>query len=204
MVNLNRDFAFYEKTSLANQDKNNLILVNKYFKLEKNYIPTDLVTIPSKYSWGTGKQIKKEVYNAFLEMWNAAKAEQNIYLMINLGYRSYLEQETLYNKYTNTYGKAEADKLTARPGHSEHQSGLALDIFELNNSNYNTFKNTLACTWLKENAYKYGFILRYSEDNKNITGFDAEDWHYRYVGKQVAKIIYENNITLEEYYYNNY
>ena len=131
-------------------------------------------------------------------------SKEDIYLMINLGYRSYDDQEALYNKYEKTYGTYEADKLTARPGFSEHQSGLALDIFEINNSNYSTFKNTPACKWLKENAYKYGFILRYTEDTEKITGFSSEDWHYRYVGKNIAKLIYDNNITLEEYYYNNY
>lgn len=203
MVNINRDFNFYEKTSLAKLEKGNQILVNKYFKLEANYTPDNLVTISNKYSWGTGKQIKEEAYNAFIEMWNSANKE-DIYLMINLAYRSYEEQESLYNRYKSTYGVKEADTITARPGHSEHQTGLALDIFELHNSNYETFKNTDACKWLKENAYKYGFILRYTEDSQIITGFEAEDWHYRYVGKDAAAIIQSKNITLEDYYYNTY
>lgn len=203
MVNINRDFKFYEKTSLAKVDKGNQILVNKYYKLESTYEPEDLVSISNKYSWGTDKKIKSEVYDAFLEMWKAANKE-DIYLMVNLAYRSYEDQEALYNKYKATYGEKEADNITARPGHSEHQTGLALDIFEIHNSNYSTFKNTDACKWLKENAYKYGFILRYEEETENITGFEAEDWHYRYVGKSVANIIHEKNITLEDYYYNNY
>lgn len=205
MVNINRDFKFYEKTSLANPDKGNLILVNKYFRVEDTFVPDNLVTISPKYSWGSGKQIKSEVYDAFIEMHTAAHNEnENIYLMINLGYRSYEEQESLYNRYKSAENVKYADSITARPGHSEHQTGLALDIFDYSNSNTSTFKNTEAYTWLKENAYKYGFILRYEEGKENITGFEVEDWHYRYVGKTVAKIIHDKDITFEEYYYNEY
>lgn len=202
LVNLNLDFGFYEKVSIANTDKKNLILVNKYFKLDEKYEPDNLVAIPSKYAWGTGQKIQSEVYDAFELMWKDANKE-DIYLMINLGYRSYEDQEKLYNRYKDSGGTKYADSITARPGHSEHQTGLALDIFELHNSNTETFKETKAYTWLKENAYRYGFILRY-DNNYSITGFETEDWHYRYVGKTAAQVIHDKSLTLEEYYYNEY
>ena len=85
-------------------------------------------------------------------------------------------------------------------GASEYQTVLTLDIFSKDNSNKNTFKDTEVFKWLKDNSYKFGFILRYPEDKVNVTGYGYESWHYRYVGKKIAKYIYENNITFEEYY----
>ena len=98
------------------------------------------------------------------------------------------------------YGSEYADEIAARPGHSEHQTGLALDIFCTTNSNTKTFKDSEAYQWLLNNAYKYGFILRYPEGKENITGFTFESWHYRYVGTEIATYIYENDITFDEYY----
>ena len=96
--------------------------------------------------------------------------------------------------------KKYADSIASRPGASEHQTGLTLDIFSKDNSNKNTFKDTEVFKWLKDNSYKFGFILRYPEDKVKVTGYGYESWHYRYVGKKIAKYIYENNITFEEYY----
>ena len=92
-------------------------------------------------------------------------------------------------------------KCSAKPGHSEHQTGLAVDIMGSNND-YNLFAESKEFEWMKNNAYKYGFILRYPEHKENITGFKYEPWHYRYVGKDVAKYIYENKLSLEEYFSN--
>ena len=197
-VNLNLDYEFYDNAKEADLSKDNLLLVNKYYYLDSSFIPTDLVEISTKYAWGEGKEIKKVVYDAFLNMWNDAYKE-DIYLIINLGYRSYENQEKIYNNLVNAKNKGYADSIAARPGFSEHQTGLALDIFEKSNSNTQTFKDSNAYLWLKENAYKYGFILRYTEENEYITGFNDEPWHYRYVGLNEAKYIYEHNITLEEY-----
>ena len=132
-------------------------------------------------------------------MWNSANKE-GYYLMINSSFRNYQDQESVYNNYKNTSGQTYADSIATRPGFSEHQTGLALDIFSKNNTNKNTFKDTPEAKWLKENAYKYGFILRYPEEFEEVTGITFEPWHYRYVGKDIAKYIYENNITFDEYY----
>ena len=90
--------------------------------------------------------------------------------------------------------------MAARAGHSEHQTGLSLDIFSKTDTTTSNFKNSLAYTWLTNNAYKYGFIERYPENKEDITGFSAEAWHWRYVGVDAATYIHENDITFDEYY----
>ncbi len=201
-VNLNLDYDWYDEISEVDTSKDILMLVNKYNILPEDYEPDDLVSISVKYAWGSGNTIRKEAYEAFVKMWDDAY-DKGIYLIINLGYRSYQEQEAVYNRLLNARNRKYADSISARPGHSEHQTGLALDIFEKSNSNTETFKDSEAYAWLKDNAYKYGFILRYTKENEGITGFNAEDWHYRYVGIKAAKEITEQNLTFEEYYFYN-
>ena len=114
-------------------------------------------------------------------------------------YRSYQYQEKLYNDYVAVDGKEEADAYSARPGFSEHQTGLAVDI-DNNLLPYTSFEQTKTYTWMINNCYKYGFILRYPKDKEEITGYNYESWHYRYVGKDIAKYIRTHNITFDEYY----
>ena len=200
-INIHLDKNFYEDTEKANTTLDTTLLVNKHYLLDKDYIPDDLVNVSQNYAWGeVGSQKVREVaYNAFLDMWNAAN-EEGYYLMINSSYRSYEDQEIVYNNYKNSSGERFADSIAARPGSSEHQTGLALDIFSKTNTNKNTFSQTDEAKWLKENAHNFGFILRYPEDKVDITGYSFETWHYRYVGKDIATYIYENDITYEEYY----
>ncbi len=200
-INTHLNYDFYEKTYKANTSLDTAILVNKYYYLESDYIPDDLVNISQTYSWGENgsQKTRQVVYDAFIDMWNAANKE-GYYLMVNSSFRNYQDQESVYNAYKNTSGETYANSIATKPGFSEHQTGLALDIFSKNNTNKNTFKDTPEAKWLKENAYKYGFILRYPEEFENITGITYEAWHYRYVGKDIAKYIYENNITFDEYY----
>ena len=200
-INLHLNYAFYEDTKKTDLDKGNLIIVNKYNYLEESFSPDDLVTISTKYSWGSygTHTIRQEVFDAFLKMHEDANSN-GIYLMINSSYRDFNSQTIVYNNYLKNHGEAYADKYAARPGYSEHQTGLALDIFSIDGALRDTFKDSNAYLWLKDNAYKYGFILRYPEDKENITGFSFEPWHYRYVGLEAAKYIYENNTTFEEYY----
>lgn len=201
-INIHLDKDFYKANLVSDTTLDTSLLVNKYYLLPSDYEPSDLVTISQTYSWGElgTQKTRKIVYDAFLEMWNAAKEEMGFYLMISSSYRSYQDQEIVYNNYKNKQGTKYADKIAARPGASEHQSGLALDIFSKNNSNRKTFQDTEEAKWLKDNAYKYGFILRYPEDKVNITGYDYESWHYRYVGKEIASYIHNKNIVFEEYY----
>lgn len=200
-INIHLDKNFYEDTEKANTTLDTTLLVNKHYLLDKDYIPDDLVNVSQNYAWGeVGSQKVREVaYNAFLDMWNAAN-EEGYYLMINSSYRSYEDQKIVYNNYKNSSGERFADSIAARPGSSEHQTGLALDIFSKTNTNKNTFSQTDEAKWLKENAHNFGFILRYPEDKVDITGYSFESWHYRYVGKDIATYIYENDITYEEYY----
>ena len=200
-INIHLDKNFYEDTEKANTTLDTTLLVNKHYLLDKDYIPDDLVNVSQNYAWGeVGSQKVREIaYNAFLDMWNAAN-EEGYYLMINSSYRSYEDQEIVYNNYKNSSGERFADSIAARPGSSEHQTGLALDIFSKTNTNKNTFSQTDEAKWLKENAHNFGFILRYPEDKVDITGYSFESWHYRYVGVDIATYIYENDITYEEYY----
>lgn len=200
-INIHLDKDFYEDTEKANTTLDTTLLVNKHYLLDKDYIPDDLVNVSQNYAWGeVGSQKVREIaYNAFLDMWNAAN-EEGYYLMINSSYRSYEDQEIVYNNYKNSSGERFADSIAARPGSSEHQTGLALDIFSKTNTNKNTFSQTDEAKWLKENAHNFGFILRYPEDKVDITGYSFESWHYRYVGVDIATYIYENDITYEEYY----
>ena len=196
-VNANLDYEFYTNTSSTDTSKGTLMIVNKYYKLDESYVPDDLVDVESKY--GANKQMSKVAYEAFIELFNDAQ-KQGYNLYIASPYRSYQYQTTLYNNYVKSDGKKNADTYSARPGYSEHQTGLAADVMARGNSSLNEFENTKEFKWMKKNAYKYGFILRYPENKEYITGYIYEPWHYRYVGKEAAKTIYEKNLTYEEYY----
>lgn len=201
-INIHLDKKFYEEELNADTSKDTSILVNKFYLLGSDFAPADLVSVPQTYAWGDkgSQMIRKVAYDAFLEMWKAANEEQGYYLMVSSSYRSYQEQEIIYNNYKKNRGQKYADSIAARPGASEHQTGLTLDIFSKLNNNKNTFKDTDTAKWLEDNSYRFGFILRYPEDKVNVTGYSYEAWHFRYVGKEIAKYIHENNITFEEYY----
>ena len=145
-----------------------------------------------------GRNILPEVNEAFIEMYNAAKTYK-IDLYVTSAFRSYSYQKYLYNNYLTTYGEEYTNTVSAYPGFSEHQTGLALDILSPGIDMAN-FENSKAYEWLKENSYKYGFILRYPKDKTNLTGYAFESWHYRYLGKETAKKVYDEDITYDEYY----
>ena len=189
-VNIGLDNNFY--TNMENTDMSDGILVicNKYHTLKKDYVP-DLVSMDG---YGGG-QMQREAAKYFKQMSDDAKLD-NISIYNVSGYRSYDTQTYLYNNYVNEDGKEKADTYSARAGTSEHQTGLASDI----NSVSESFESTEAFKWLSKNAYKYGFILRYPKGKEFITGYMYEPWHYRYVGEDAAKFIYENDITYDEYY----
>lgn len=146
--------------------------------------------LPSIYNPGTDD----EAYNALDEMQTAA-AKEGIVLYVVSGFRDYDTQEEIYNRYVSYDGKANADRYSARPGHSEHQTGLAFDLNELEES----FGETREGKWLAANAHKYGFIIRYPKGKEHITGYMYEPWHVRYLGKDIATKVYNSGLTLEEY-----
>lgn len=169
----------------------NVIIANKTYSLPSNFAPNNLVTINGYI------KVVDYVKSAFTELTSdAASLGLNIYA--SSGYRSYSNQDYIYNNYVRMDGQEKADTYSARAGHSEHQTGLAIDVNTINSS----FENTGESNWLKENCYKYGFIIRYPKDKETITGYMYEPWHIRYVGKDLATKLYNNGdwITLEEYY----
>lgn len=187
---------FYKNIKTIENPNELLVLVNKNNKLDKNYVPNDLEEINVKYS-NEGKFLRKDAKEAFETL--SSDASKLGYKVIAVSaYRNYEYQDKLFNYYTEKYGIEYALGCSAKPGHSEHQTGLAVDVMGSNNS-YDDFEFSDEFEWMRDNAYKYGFILRYPKGKENITGFKYEPWHYRYVGKEVAKIIYEKNIVLEEY-----
>lgn len=196
-VNIGLDTPFYTNPKLSNRLNSIDILVNKYNYLPSNFIPNNLV-ITDEYSKGNIKLVS-EVYDAFKKMANDAKKE-NLNIRIISAYRSYDYQKNLYNNYLKNDTQEVVDTYSARPGFSEHQTGLAIDIDNIVLS-YDKFHLTQEFGWMKNNCYKYGFILRYDIDKENITGYKYEPWHYRYVGIKISEYIYRNNITFEEYYY---
>jgi len=171
-------------------------IVNKNYKLEENYIPYDLEEISLEYACDN-KYLRKVAKDNFEKMAKDAK-DDGFNIIAVSAYRSYDYQKNLYNNYVKDKGLYYADMASARAGHSEHQTGLAVDIADLS-LDYDNFEDTKEFTWVKENAHKYGFIMRYPKAKFHITGFKYEPWHYRYVGINTATYIYKNNITLEEY-----
>lgn len=197
MVNIGLDKDFYSNVKNASKVNDKLILVNKYNYLPNGYEPDDLEFIDLEYGIVETK-LRKEAKNAFIAMAKNAKKEGYPVIGVS-GYRSYQKQENIYNSYLIIDPKDIVDTYSARPGYSEHQTGLAIDVSDGIKS-YNEFSSTDSYNWMKNNSYKYGFILRYTKKNTNITGYKYEPWHYRYVGVDVATYIYNNNITFDEYY----
>lgn len=196
-VNIGIDKPYYTNTKKAENLNTNLILVNKYNYLTEDYIPENLEPIDIAYA-RSGMQLVSEARSAFEILSEDAKKEgMNIIAMSS--YRSYDYQVNLYDNYVATDGKEAADTYSARAGYSEHQTGLAVDVYN-KVLPYTSFEETEEFNWMQENAYKYGFILRFPKDKVNITGYQYESWHYRYVGKEAAKYIHNHDLTLEEYY----
>lgn len=195
-VNIGLNRPFYTKTKEIINPDNNHVLVNKYNYLSSTYIPSDLIEV--KAYTKANLLLKKEAYEHFIEMAKAIEKE-HMQIRIVSAYRSFEYQKNLYNNYLKHDTIEMVDAYSARPGYSEHQTGLAVDIDNIQ-INYNKFHLTNEFTWMKENAHKYGFILRYPLGKEKITGYKYEPWHYRYVGN-IAEYIYQNNLTYDEYYY---
>lgn len=175
-----------------------LILVNREYGLNRYYKPEEL-TIPNieftEEASNEEKHVDGMIAKPLEDMVNAAKKE-GIILLGNSAYRSYKSQTKTYNNRVKSEGQESADAYVAKPGFSEHQTGLCIDI--TNRDKY-FVKGTKEADWLAENCYKFGFIIRYPYGKKNVTSIEYEPWHVRYVGKKAAKDIYEKGITLEEY-----
>ena len=199
IISLNKtnhpDFYDLSKPIYYNKEKDELILVNPKYYIESIYIPNNLTVVkdvPKIIRKGETMMLENNCYNAYVDMINDAKSK-NLNLVLYSSYRSYEKQISLYNKEDNS--------LIARPGHSEHQTGLALDTATISSGLTSHFEYTDEFKYLDQNAHKFGFILRYPKNKTHITGYAYEPWHYRYVGIEHATIIKEHNLTLEEYIY---
>ena len=194
-VNLDMDKEDYSESTLVSSFSTDM-LVNKHRYLDENFIPDDLIIIDSNYASDDDLQCSRIAFNAYKKMSDDASS-LGYQIVINSAYRSYQDQVELSDLYLKTYGQSYVDKYVAKPGYSEHQTGLAFDI---GSRTVNVFGNSKEYEWMQDNAYKYGFIHRFPKKFESITGFRNEPWHYRYVGVDIATYIYEHNISFEEYW----
>ncbi|MGL4774587.1 MAG: M15 family metallopeptidase, partial [Clostridium sp.] len=192
----------YEINNIANMIEENkdgiLKLVNKNNSINRSFVPSSLV-LPNVLKQGQNLTVSSEIKDPLENMFKAA-SEAGHTLYLKSGYRSYDTQKSIY------YSKPESQRgvLSAKPGESEHQLGLAVDITtkNVNMKLVQSFGQTSAGKWLNENAHKFGFILRYTKGDESRTGYVYEPWHFRYVGEDIAKLVYENNLILEDLFPN--
>jgi LAS superfamily LD-carboxypeptidase LdcB len=199
-VNMYLDYPYYEHDITITNSDDILVIVNKYYKLSNTFVPKNLVKVDKDYSYGGNTyQVVGIVKDNFDEMIKDMEKDE-LSILVKSAYRSYQTQVELYNEYVAKHGKDAADTFSARAGYSEHQTGLVIDVCAKKNCDYSRFDTTAEYTWMKKNSYKYGFIMRYPDNKSNITGYKNESWHYRYVGLEVAKYIYDHDLTFDEYY----
>ena len=191
------DKTHYEDPIPAQYLNTEKVLVNKYYYLGSDYVPDNLETISVQYALSDMKLVH-EAKEAFETLAKSAK-RQNLNIVAMSTYRSYKYQVNLWNKYAKQDGEEKADTYSGRAGHSEHQTGLAVDVYN-EKETYTNFEKTKEFDWMQEHAHEYGFILRFPKDKVAETGYQYESWHYRYVGIDAATYIKENNISFEEYY----
>lgn len=194
-VNLDLDKENYKEPKLV-KNFSYTMLVNKHHNLNENFIPKDLITIDEEYASEKGIKANKQAVIDTKKLIDSAKKE-GFKLLVNSAYRSYKEQDEIVNTYKELYGDSYVEKYVLKAGFSEHQTGLG---FDFSSEDTDIFIQSDEFKWMEENCYKYGFIHRFKTKYEDITGIKNEAWHYRYVGKKVAKYIYEKDITLEEYY----
>ncbi len=180
------------------------VLVNRQYRMSADYIPADLVVPNVRFSfYGTyEKSYVRKVTADALEKLFAAAEKKGIVLKAVSGYRSYARQKEIYDRNVRSRGKSATDLVSAKPGSSEHQTGLTLDVSSeaVGCALEESFGNTSDGKWLAKNCHNYGFIIRYPKDKTKITGYSYEPWHIRYVGRKLATYLYKKNMTLEEYY----
>ncbi|MBW4839257.1 MAG: M15 family metallopeptidase [Paenibacillaceae bacterium] len=180
------------------------VLINKQFALPEEYEPKDLVYPDVRFTFKDKiekRMMRKEAAAALEELFEGAEKD-GIYLAGVSAYRSHRTQTALFNRYVEKDGEEVAKTYSAVPGHSEHETGLAIDVSGSDGkcAAESCFGDTKEAAWLADHVTEYGFIIRYPEGKEDITGYKYEPWHLRYVGNEIAADIGERNITLEEYY----
>ena len=191
IVNVGADRDSEETAAPCDTSKGNLMLVNRYHYLDQHYKPDNLVTFKKTYSYEDNKAVRA-VVDAFKTMQQECKRQTDAQLMVNSAYRSYEEQIATYKRNDKRY--------VALAGHSEHQTGLCIDVTSLQHPEKWSFGKSKEGEWIREHGHNYGFILRYPEDRSHVMGYSYEPWHLRYVGIETATRIHDEGITFEEYY----
>ncbi|HBU83151.1 MAG TPA: D-alanyl-D-alanine carboxypeptidase family protein [Paenibacillus sp.] len=180
------------------------VIVNKQRSLPEGYEPSDLVepNVPFSFDGPHEKRhLRKEAAEALEKLFAGAKAD-GIELRAVSGYRSYERQVSIYNNNVKTKGQEYTDRVSSVPGHSEHQTGLAIDVSSpsVGNALEEVFGTSKEGQWLAEHAAEYGYIIRYPKGEDDITGYVYEPWHIRYVGTDLALDVVKSGLTLEEYF----
>ena len=189
-------YLFYENVKPTDNVEGLDKLINKTYYIDQDYTP-ELVSVDLDYA-SKGVLLDARVIENLAAMCDAMK-DDGLLTYVGSGYRDYDTQSELFADYILRYGEEEALKFSAKPGHSEHQTGLAMD-FVSGDSSYDKYADTDEYQWLLENAQDYGFIQRYQENKTEITGYNAESWHWRYLGVELAQKVKESNLTYDEYY----
>ncbi|MGA8942904.1 MAG: M15 family metallopeptidase [Thermoactinomyces sp.] len=180
------------------------IIVNKKRELPADYVPADLVKPDVSFSsagWSEKHLMRREAADALEDLFRAAE-EDGVELVAVSGYRSYKRQQETYQSALKRKGQANTSRYNARPGQSEHQTGLAMDVSSpsVNCQLNESFGQTEAGRWLEKHASEFGFIIRYEKGKEEVTGYNYEPWHIRYVGKELANILKQKGLTMEEYF----
>jgi len=194
-VSLNLDLKDYTNVLPVSQPSDLLVVVNKFRKLSSAYVPGNLIKVAANYATRTGFLLRSDAYGQFKKM-HADAARAGLKIRINSAYRSYAMQNGIYNDFAKRLGLASAKTRAALPGHSEHQTGLAVDL----SGSHSSFAKSKEYKWLLANAHRYGFIRRYTAENAYITRYVDEPWHWRYVGVAAATAMRKQGTgSLEEY-----
>jgi len=191
IVNVGRDLDREAVAVPCDTSKGHLMLVNGRHYLDENYKPDDLVQFQKTYCYEEQRALGA-VVQAFMAMQQECKKQTDAQLMVNSAYRSYQQQIGTYKRNEKGYA--------ARAGSSEHQTGLALDVTSLQHPMRWPFDTSKEGVWMREHCHEFGFILRYPKKQANVMGYNYEPWHLRYVGKETAKRVHDEDITYDEYY----
>ncbi|MFV0394810.1 MAG: M15 family metallopeptidase [Coprobacillaceae bacterium] len=193
-VNMNLDLGFYQEdpTWINNADALD-VLVNKFYKLPDSFEPINLILV----NLDREQYLRQEAAEAFFALRDACEAE-GFSLSAFSGYRSISKQESNYNNMIASFGEEHTNRYVARPGQSEHNTGLAVDV-SIDGIYYEDIESSPYYPWFREQLVNYGFILRYPEGKEDITGFGYESWHLRYLGEDLARKVVDSGLTYDEY-----
>lgn len=191
--------ALLNKILVTDKGNELLVLVNKKIRLPADYAPSDLVSLVGSVAAVSGSALRSEAAINIIDLFNAAKAESKNLSVVS-AYRSYSQQVSVFNGWVASAGLKNAERFSARPGHSQHQLGTAVDFGVAGQSNFNEgFGQTAEGIWLSQNAHKFGYVLSYPKGQEAVTGYSYEPWHYRYIGRDNAQKMVSSGLILEEY-----